>query len=192
MNITEKSKEYAKGKAMDAISAAIEQAYADGYNDGMQHRENEMLEAVKDGVQYVDLHLPSGKMWSSTYIIDKKYKVPKVLGYIDASKLDIPSKEDFDELFSYCERDYYLHTSVKGIVFTGRNANKIVIPYYKIENHETISDNLGESFKFWLRDDEEYPAKNYAYNLTSKGIIEGRLGKIYMGYKLPIMLVKQK
>lgn len=31
MNITERSKEYAKGKALDAITAAIEQAYADGY-----------------------------------------------------------------------------------------------------------------------------------------------------------------
>jgi hypothetical protein len=56
MNITERSKEYAKGKALDAITAAIEQAYADGYNDGLKHLENEKLEAIKDGVEYVDKH----------------------------------------------------------------------------------------------------------------------------------------
>ena len=34
MNVIEKAKEYAKGKALGVISYAIVQAYADGYNEG--------------------------------------------------------------------------------------------------------------------------------------------------------------
>lgn len=68
MNIKEKSKLYAEGKALEAISTAIEQAYEAGYHDGLKHYENERLEAIKDGVEYVDLGLPSGTMWSSCCI----------------------------------------------------------------------------------------------------------------------------
>ena len=50
MDIIEKSKEYAKGKAIDALTAAIEQAYVDGYNDGLKHFENARLESFVDGV----------------------------------------------------------------------------------------------------------------------------------------------
>lgn len=68
MNIKEKSKLYAEEKALEAISTAIEQAYEAGYHDGLKHCENERLEVIKDGVEYVDLGLPSGTMWSSCCI----------------------------------------------------------------------------------------------------------------------------
>lgn len=35
MNITEKAKEYADGKAFSAITTAIEEAYAASYKDGL-------------------------------------------------------------------------------------------------------------------------------------------------------------
>jgi hypothetical protein len=68
MDILEKSKEYAKGKAIDAITAAIEQAYADGYKDGLEHYENERLDSIVDGIEYKDLNLPTGTRWASCYV----------------------------------------------------------------------------------------------------------------------------
>ena len=43
MDIIEKAKEYAEEKAIKGINALVEQAYLDGYNDGLKHYENEKL-----------------------------------------------------------------------------------------------------------------------------------------------------
>lgn len=190
MDITEKAKKYAEGKALNAISSAIEQAYTDGYNDGLQHREKSILDSIVDGVQYVDLKLPSEKMWSSTYIQDKKFQVPKELTYLEASKLNIPSEEDFQELFAYCAVDYYLTKDVKGIQFTGRNGEKIIIPYFKIK--EKANSEYVDHFSFWIKDDDDSQNKNNAFNGSKKDGIVGCVTKTFMGYKLPIMLVKEK
>lgn len=187
MDIKEKAKEYAKGKALEAMTAAIEQAYADGYNDGMQHRENLILESIVDGVEYVDLQLPSGKMWSSSYVKDKDQY--SLLPYIETSKLNIPTKEDFDELCKYCAKDYYLTKDVKGIQFTGVNGNKIIIPYHKSE--DKADEVFTEHFTFWIRDDDDSTLKSKAFNTSRKEGIVGYVNKTFMGYKLPIMLVKE-
>lgn len=186
MNIIEKSKEYAKGKAFEAMTAAIEQAYADGYNDGMRHKENLILESIVDGVEYVDLDLPSRKMWSKTYVKDKD--IYSLMPYIEASKLNIPTKEDFDELCAYCAIDCSNVNKSEGIRFTGKNGKTLIIPYLHVE--EIKYDNYRLHFHFWLKDDEEIENKNYAYNDVKDDNIVGNVAKIFMGYKLPVMLVK--
>ena len=188
MDINEVAKQYAEGKAVNAMTAAIQQAYFDGYNDGMQHREKLILDAIVDGVQYVDLQLPSGKMWSSSYVKNKD--LYNSLPYIEASKLHIPTKEDFEELCTYCAKDYYLTKDVKGIQFTGTNGEKIIIPYYKIK--EKADEDYVEHFTFWVKDDDDSTNKNYAFNSSRKEGIVGFVTKIFMGYKLPIMLVKER
>ena len=72
MDIIEKAKEYAEEKAIKGINALVEQAYLDGYNDGLKHHENEKLALIKDGVEYVDLGLPSGTLWSLKYVKAKE------------------------------------------------------------------------------------------------------------------------
>lgn len=187
MDITEKSKEYAKGKAFEAMTAAIEQAYADGYNDGMRHRENLILESIVDGVEYVDLDLPGGKMWSKTYVKDKDFF--SLMPYIEASKLNIPTKKDFEDLYAYCAKDYELMKKGSGIRFTGTNGNTILVPYYEIR--EIYHNDTSDHFHFWLKDDEEDSNKNYAYNSVKDTYLVGEVAKIFMGYKLPVMLVKE-
>ena len=187
MDINVLAKQYAEGKALEAISTAIEQAYINGYNDGMQHREKLILESIVDGVEYVDLDLPSHKMWSSSYVKDKD--LYSLLPYFEASKLHIPTKEDFEELCAKCVMDYYLTKNVKGIQFTGINGNKIIIPYYKIK--EKADEEYVDHFSFWIRDDNDSTTKSSAFN-TSREDIVGWIGKTYMGYKLPIMLVKER
>ena len=185
MNITEKSKEYAEGKAIDAISAAIEQAYVDGYNDGLKHYENERLESIVDGVEYIDLKLTSETKWASGYLKEKAS-----LGwfaYEDASKLNLPTKEDFEELCKECAIDNYLYTNNKGIMFTGKNGKKIEIPYIKAIH--VTDDNVNDSIAFWLKNEGEDTQKEYARVNSSRKVLDV---KTFMGYKLPVLLVLKK
>ncbi len=187
MDINVLAKQYAEGKALEAISTAIEQAYINGYNDGMQHREKLILESIVDGVEYVDLDLPSQKMWSSSYIKDKDSRM--FLPYIEASKLNIPTRKDFEELLTYCKVDYYLTKNINGIKFTGRNGGEIIIPYNRIKDDD-FSKNR-EYFSFWIKDDEDSPTKSFAYSFSRDSTLTGAIRKTFMGYKLPIMLVKE-
>lgn len=184
MDISEKAKKYAEGKAIDAISAAIEQAYADGYYDGLKHYENERLESIVDGVEYIDLKLTSGTKWASGYLKEKAS-----LGwfaYEDASKLNLPTKEDFEELCKECAIDNYLYTNNKGIMFTGKNGKKIEIPYIKAEH--VTDDNVISSISFWLKNDGDNIQKTYARVNEHKKILDM---KTFMGYKLPVLLVRK-
>lgn len=187
MDINERSKEYAAGKALSAINAAIEQAYIDGYNDGLKHLENERLEALKEGVEYVDLGLPSGTLWSSTFV---KYDTPNgKLPYLEASKMNIPTKDQFIELCNVCNYGY-IYNSVRaiGVKFTGPTGKTITIKFTNVDGLAPV--DYKKKFHFWLRDDEE---TNKRYNAESNGDkkeLAFEINKIFMGLKLPIMLVK--
>lgn len=185
MDIKEKAKKYAEGKAIDAISAAIEQAYVDGYNDGLKHYENERLESIVDGVEYIDLKLTSGTKWASGYLKEKASL--GCFAYEDASKLNLPTKEDFEELCKECAIDNYLYTNNKGIMFTGKNGEKIEIPYIKAIH--VTDDNLIESIAFWLKNEGEDTQKEYAKVNSSRKVLDV---KTFMGYKLPVLLVLKK
>lgn len=185
MDISEKAKKYAEGKAIDAISAAIEQAYLDGYNDGLKHYENERLESIVDGVEYKDLKLPSGTKWASGYLKDKGFL--GMFAYEEVAKFNLPTKEDFDELCKECAIDNYLYTRNHGIMFTGKNGIKIEIPYVKVEH--VTDDNVIDSIAFWLKNDGEDTQKDYARVFSTKTFPEK---KTFMGYKLPVLLVLKK
>ena len=174
MNITEKSKKYAEGKAIDAISAAIEKAYADGYNDGLKHYENERLESIVDGVEYIDLKLTSETKWASGYLKEKAS-----LGWF--------AYESFEELCKECAIDNYLYTNNKGIMFTGKNGKKIEIPYIKAIH--VTDDNVNDSIAFWLKNEGEDTQKEYARVNSSRKVLDV---KTFMGYKLPVLLVLKK
>ena len=182
MDIKEKAKKYAEGKAIDAISAAIEQAYVDGYNDGLKHYENERLESIVDGVEYIDMELPSGTKWASSYLVEKGNWA--MFAYNEASKLSIPTKEDFEELCKECAIDNYLYTNNKGIMFTGKNGKKIEIPYIKAIH--VTDDNVNDSIAFWLKNEGEDTQKEYARVNSSRKVLDV---KTFMGYKLPVLLV---
>lgn len=185
MNIIEKSKEYAKGKALDAMTAAIEQAYTDGYNDGLKHYENERLESFVDGIEYKDLMLPSGTRWAGGYVRDKDIFV--FFSYMEASKFNLPTKEDFEELCRECAIDNYLHTKKHGIKFTGINGETLELPY--VELREITSDKGAPQYiAFWLKNEGDNPQKVYARVNENKKIINSQ---VFMGYKLPVLLVRK-
>ena len=184
MDITERSKEYAQGKALNAITSAIEQAYTDGYNDGLRHLELERLEAIKDGVEYVDLGLPSGTLWSSISIKSSPNSFKKMT-YLDASELDIPTKDDFEELCRLCHPVYKNYQDYDGIKMIGVNGKSIHIPFAHIEESD-IRD-----YTFWLRDDDA--VDKIAASMKLSGEKANPLFKnIFAGLRLPVMLVRKK
>ena len=196
MKITERSKQYAQGKALEAITAAIEKAYQDGYNDGLNHLALEEQEAAKTGVTYVDLGLPSGTLWSSVYLYDNpRYHDYKLFTYIDASKLNIPTKEQYEELYKHCQvRESFeqkgSEAQCTGLIFLGVNGNSITTPFCHIMYLKTDLA-YQESFYFWIKDDEAGDKKNCAGIITDdQDIMETPISKIFMGLKLPVMLVK--
>ena len=190
MNITEKSKEYAEGKALDAITAAIEQAYADGFADG--YREAKIrIEAINTDylnldVDFVDLDLPSGTLWSQGYV--RKSASTLRLPYEKASRLNIPTEKQFYELCSNCHIEVSPNVN-PSIRFLGKNGESIDLPCLDT-NGEQIRIDMGGSFRFWLKDDSEDTEKNYAWAGERTDGWRPFVNKLFMGKHLPIMLVR--
>ena len=187
MNIAEKSKEYAEGKALNAFSAVIEEAYAEGYKagyqDGYDTRDKTSPIELEYGVSYLDLGLPSGLLWSSDFLKDKQGSI-LYFTYDEAAKLNIPTKEQFKELFSNCnifKRESY---KFKGSVILGRNGNAIELRQNLICKGKEC--NFQDSFTFWLKDDEG----NNNYRYCAKANKDSQIGLEYMGCRMPVLLVR--
>ena len=193
MDIKEKAKMYAEGKALNAITSAIEEAYVQGYRDGYKDCTDKVdidpIEEIVDGVKYVNLDLPSEKEWSFGYLTRDKsnFRMPDMLTYRDASKFNIPTKEDFLELIKYCKMIPQKNSDNKVYAWILQNVNTAKYIYLSKSEREEFGKNIeNESFKFWLRDDNPVGDER----LCADGSSQGKLGKLYMNYRLPIMLVK--
>ncbi len=192
---TNKAKEYAEGKAVDALTVMIEQAYNDGYKagyeDGLANQEpavdetDEDIEIVEQGVKYVDLGLPSGTLWSPEYYgHNYRYATDRKIPYIEAIKLNIPTEEQFKELEIICRQEKLTNASnrVYGIRYTGRNGNHIDLLFTTIRGYD---DSPNDTFFFWLRAKEDLNSD--LRTCARRNIID----KQFMGYQMPLMLVKK-
>ena len=191
MDINERSKEYAEGKALSALNAAIEQAYRDGYNDGLKHLELERLEAMKEGVEYKDLKLKSGTLWSSSYLKDE-FGIIRRIPFMEASQLSIPTEDDYRELFKECKISFVSLKNSHGVVFTGINGKSIYIEYTNNEGG-AWSHGGAESFRFWLNENakKDNEKETASIRMTDKGA-SLELFDVFMGLHLPVMLVKKQ
>ncbi|WP_028913072.1 hypothetical protein [Prevotella sp. MA2016] len=180
MDILEKAKKYAEGKAIEAITLAIEEAYVNGYKAGWSDSELAAKNIICDGIEYVDLNLPTGTKWSVGYIKDDSGKY-QYFSYDEAVKLNIPTKQQYEELLEYTQRIAKDTYSLKGTDFLGRNGEVLFLPdaqFYMASHKSPVG-----TFLFWLKDDEcDGDARLCAYNSQTE--------KRYMGYKLPVLLVK--
>ena len=187
MNITEKAKEYAEGKAMEALTSAIEKAYTDGYNAGLNDASKSKgiefpRQIVEDGVKYVDLGLDSGTLWSFSYLTDDKNGV-RYVTYEEALKLNIPTKKQFEEMKKRCQM---LHRNTKD----GHYISCIGIHGEHIELHDSYIYRAGFAnnknvYCFWLKNENE--PENDTVECASGNSSDS---KQFIGYKLPVMLVK--
>lgn len=191
MDIKEKAKNYAEGKALESISRAIQDAYAagykSGYNDGYTSKEKIFINELENGVEYVDLQLPSGTKWSIEYI---KYEDGERmhLNYQEAINLNIPTLEQFNELYEKCDIKPIVHTGSTPSYweFTGKNGASIKLYLSTIQTPSKVENPY--NYMFWLK--ERVTEDNKGICAGGPSYMKVNTSKLFMGYKLPIMLVK--
>jgi len=189
MKLEEVSKKYAEGKALNVISAAIGQAFKDGYNYGVQEGffNSKQTKVVIDDIEYVDLALPSGTKWSSKIFEPKgkNGKTTSIFTHEEAMKYNIPTVNQFNELIEYCIktlRSRLLNNRRQNIVdFVGTNGELITFDFPIIKQGNSyfkLNDIM-----FWLKGDSKSEKEGLC--ASEKGVVEW-----FKGSEIPIMLVQ--
>lgn len=187
MNIEECAAKYAAERANKVFVYALAEAYKDGYRDGYNdHKANPMAELVNDydEVEYVDLGLPSGTLWSKDYL--RKDGKTLYLPFCEAKKFTLPTEEHWKELVN--------HSSVTGMTLDF----KVTYKWEEIAAY-SFGSRIGKSIifdtsliRFWLAEQATNCDKGEYVWWYRTGF---RCSKIYsscIGDKNPVRLVKQK
>ena len=200
MGITERAASYAEGKANEAITKAIAQAYADGYRDGYKDRENEIPVDLRDNkTVFVDLGLPSGTLWSADY--EREDEKVIFLPYKTAENYNLPTEEQWKELFETCERHgkYNTYGDLYSVTFIGPNGNSIDFHStgYKKAGRLVQKNNNGAGHVFFWISNKEGGNEKKTVNMGRTG--EGAFRKtdidittLFSGFQLPVRLVRFK
>lgn len=199
--IKEISVNYAVEKTNEMMSQIVAQAFADGYRRGYKDREDEIPVDVRDGnTEYVDLGLPSGTLWSSDYEkIDGKtiYQT-----YENAEAMSIPTYEQCKELLELCDWECEISSGstrqLKKIICIGPNGSLIHFQVNGFITSDIIVHERSDS-TFWVKTVNPNGSGRDAVILSNrdeKGLRSRKfrqvIGEAFMGYKLPIRLVKTK
>ena len=178
MDIKEKAKEYAESKALNAITTAIEDAYAagykEGYADGYASKEKIYINDLEAGVEFKDLGLPSGTKWAIDYLRSEGGKI-FTFTYEQAQKYNLPTRQQFVELYGYTERIDYIRNDEKYLKILGTNGQTLFYPKRLIDSCRSVA--------FWLKDENNFGAERLCVkNFT--------IDKMFMGRSLPVILVR--
>jgi hypothetical protein len=104
MTLEEKANEYALN-ALESEIDKVKNAYIDGYNAARNELLHEPVDI--DGVTYHDMSLPSGTWWSE--VIGNEVSIPIKLPYNQVKDLNLPTEEDWKELFDNTKYDTQQH-----------------------------------------------------------------------------------
>ena len=195
MSNIENANEYAEGKVTKASSQVVADAYMAGYDAGYQDGYNKVVkDSVTEGVEYVDLGLPSRTLWASDYVKDDNDKAIYV-AQENSADYEIPTYEQFKELMDECKWEqkseknwtesgfYHWH---EWAICLGPNGNKIT--FEKTGIYEaTDSRTRTSEILFWLNN-KEYFHRNCASITLNDLNVDSE--NVFSGYKLPIRLVK--
>lgn len=103
MTEIEKAKKYADGKVTEALSQVVVDAYMAGYNAGYQDGINKVAkDSIAEDIEYVDLGLPSGTLWSSDYVRTDNGNAVYVTKK-NSVDYEIPTFEQWKELIDECK-----------------------------------------------------------------------------------------
>jgi hypothetical protein len=195
--LKELSANYATEKTNEMVSQIVAQAFADGYRMGYKDREDEIPVDLRDGkAEFVDLGLPSGTLWSTSYeTVDERIIF---LPFMEAMSYSLPSEDQWKELMSVCRwSSRSVGNTTREYKCIGPNGNSL--SFFSVGMMSTGKMYTNRLF-FWLKDNGENIDKNSASAYLSDKIdpqthlkiLEIILTKTFMGYKLPIRLVKSK
>lgn len=196
MNNVDKAKEYADGKINDALNKVIVEAYMAGYNSGYKDGYDKVVkETSSDDIEYVDLGLPSGTLWSSNYLEDENDETVYVLQ--EKSKaFDIPTVKQWQELVRECrweqkseriDDSYGFYHYHDWAICLGPNGNRIIFEKTGLYEIKSTLERTGEVL-FWLK--EEKNSQCNSANITFCTLKINSKNE-FPGYKLPIRLVKK-
>lgn len=157
---------------IQAFLALVEEAVVSSYMKGYEANSGKS-EVVIDGVEYIDLGLPSGTLWS---------KVPVgEFNYDDASKMNIPTKEQFKELCE-CRFDGYFDRN-------GKHFIEVLAPSgatleFSTKHH--ASDDYEEA-RCWVKNGDNI---SFGLILPAKATLGSVCDNGFPGYKYECWLVK--
>ena len=187
VELKEKASSYAVENVLEILKEAFAKVYADGYRDGYKDREDEIPVDIRGNkTVYVDLGLPSGTLWSTDY--EKEGDEVKYLRFSESLNYDIPTEKQWEELCENCRWERTLIGDTYRIDCIGPKNKISLFPKGKIENELVVRPDRGF---FWLIDNGESLEKASAYMGYHNGVIRKSTTN-YIGYKLPIRLVKTK
>lgn len=180
--LKELSATYATENTNEMMSQIVAQAFADGYRMGYKDREDEIPVDLRDGkTEYVDLGLPSGTLWSSDY--EKLDGKTLFLTYEKAADLCLPSEDQCNELISMCRWTY---TRTSGFICIGPNGNNIRFRHTGFMKVEGKNIRFDHCYMWVGSNGNGSTQKGMVQNGSSMEIID-----MFMGYRLPIRLVKK-
>ena len=210
INLTIKAQNYATDKTNEMIKELIAQAYTDGYIDGFKDCEDNIpVDLLNNKMDYVDLGLPSGTLWSTDY--EKNNDGIIYLSYREVSRfsLIIPTIEQWTELQKTCkweietENGLKSDKTIKKVFCVGPNGNKLK---FDVTGMFEIRDILNkENVYFWLKDNGDtdmkpgacihrWIAKTQEINGVRMEYYDNYFthSSFFCGYKLPVRLIKKK
>lgn len=205
-DLREKANNYAEENVINVLKEAFAKVYADGFREGYKARDEEIPVAFHDDqTEFVDLGLPSGTLWAADY--EKEEDTIAYLPYAKAALLNIPTIEQWEELFESCRWECVTPNMSKAdsyineVLCVGPNGN--VLRFNRTGMNKVTDDlcDWGEIF-FWLADDNEEDCeknsvrfRRYLHSrVNNVSIYKSDYGttKLFSGYKLPVRLVQTK
>ena len=131
---------------------------------------NDQQNAI-NGHEYVDLGLPSGKLWAKTnygassevdYGVYMNWPSRSVIQSEWGSEWSAPSHNDFLELLQHCTLTWeYNVNSIYGCKFTGPNGKSIFLPAAGFK-YQRVPHTVGSEIHYWCDDEMK---TGYAYVL---------------------------
>lgn len=179
------------------IKTIVLNAFTEGYSQGLRKSQ----ELTINRVQYFDLGLPSGILWSEPIKSEHPwtYITYELSSYNDVCNLSIPTLDDLQELIHNCRIDSNTSLVSKDVEIIGPSGKRIGVGTQDYLNrsdnpNSVLCHRKGESVNehenmFWIKSDV---IDNYAtvavVNIKEKTI---SLSKHFTGYKLPYILVRK-
>ena len=183
-DLREKANKYAEENVINVLKEAFAKVYADGFREGYKARDEEIPVAFHDDqTEFVDLGLPSGTLWSSSY--EKIGEERLYLPYDKAKEMNIPTENQWMELRKECR--WSIDSDI--LYCIGPNGNSIHFErtgYISIKKNKEIPD---WSF-FWIKNEEEDGNECLSAKMSWHTASDERCLSTFRGYSLPIRLVR--
>lgn len=189
-----KAAKYLADHMKEIIAEALAKVYADAYREGYKDSQDSLPSAKETtDEKFIDLGLPSGTLWSRDFLLHEGET--QYLPYVEAKKLNLPTEDQWYELITNCNIQQvagpqgYECTRIVGL-----NGNVLTLKGAGYKDFGTHDKEDGGYPVFWLKSTTE-DNKNSAIYINHLGNTDKYavdIQKMFLGYHLPVRLVKSK